>query len=160
MPRQPVPLRSAAAVVALAVGLVPVAPAAAATATPAASATPAATVGLALDVAADGRGPFTPDDGPARDSGPANGVVRTEDSVTYRATVNADGGTAHDERFVLDAPDGTSWDGVPLPCRGPVRRSRADDSPASSATSPVGTPWPSPSCSTSPATCGTATASP
>lgn len=119
MSRQPVPLRSAAAVVALAVGLVPVAPAAAATATPAASATPAATVGLALDVAADGRGPFTPDDGPARDSGPANGVVRTEDSVTYRATVNADGGTAHDERFVLDAPDGTSWDGVPLSCRGP-----------------------------------------
>ena len=74
-------------------------------------------VALAVEVAADGRGAFTPDDGPGGDRGPANGVVRTRDSVTYRVTVNAGGGTAHHERFVLDAPAGTGWAGVPLACR-------------------------------------------
>lgn len=84
----------------------------------AAATAPAAVVGLAVEVAADGRGPFTPEDGPGADRGPANGVVRTRDAVTYRVTVNAGDGTAHHERFVLDAPTGTSWAGVPLACTG------------------------------------------
>ena len=116
MPRHPVPLRSAAAVVALAVALLPVAPIAAVAA--ASAVAPPSTVGLALDVAADGRGPFTPDDRPGGDTGPANGTVRTMDALTYRVTVKAEGATARNERFVLDAPVGTAWAGVPLACRG------------------------------------------
>ena len=86
--------------------------------TAAAATSPAAVVALAVEVAADGRDPFTPDDGPGADRGPANGVVRTRDAVTYRVTVTAGDGTAHHERFVLDAPAGTSWAGVPLACNG------------------------------------------
>lgn len=100
--------------VALAVPSVLLGPAGAA----AAATAPAAVVGLAVEVAADGRGPFTPDDGPGGDRGPANGIVRTRDAVTYRVTVNAGDGTAHHERFVLDAPAGTGWAGVPLACTG------------------------------------------
>ncbi|NUU29890.1 hypothetical protein HP467_17505 [Curtobacterium albidum] len=76
----------------------------------------ATSVALALEVAADGRGPFTPDDQPGGDSGPANGLTRTGDTITYRVTVNATGGTARDERFVIDAPSGTTWEAVPLAC--------------------------------------------
>ena len=100
--------------VALAVPAVLLGPSGAAAAAP----TPEAVVGLAVEVAADGRGPFTPEDGPGADRGPANGVVRTRDAVTYRVTVSAGDGTAHHERFVLDAPTGTSWAGVPLACTG------------------------------------------
>lgn len=99
--------------VVLAVPAVTLGPVAAAAAT-----APASVVGLAVEVAADGRGPFTPEDGPGADRGPANGVVRTRDTVTYRVTVNAGDGTAHHERFVLDAPTGTGWAGVPLACTG------------------------------------------
>lgn len=100
--------------VALAVPAVLLGPTGAVAAVPA----PESVVGLAVEVAADGHGPFTPGDGPGADRGPENGVVRTRDAVTYRVTVNAGDGTAHHERFVLDAPAGTSWAGVPLACTG------------------------------------------
>ncbi|PZF56738.1 hypothetical protein DEJ23_09300 [Curtobacterium sp. MCSS17_008] len=128
MSRRPSSARAAAALAALVVLLTPAVPAAATTAAgagaggspPPRAATPSTTVGLAIEVAADGRGPFTPDDPPGGDSGPANGVVRTRDAVTYRVTVNAGSGTAHDERFVLEAPAGTSWAEVPLACHAPA----------------------------------------
>lgn len=126
MPRYPVPIRSAtagalAALVALSVAAAPAAAVAGPVAPDgpsAASAAPAATVELAVEVAQDGRGPFTPGDQPGGDAGGTNGIVRTLDAVTYRVTVNAGGGTARNERFVLDAPAGTSWAGIPLACRG------------------------------------------
>ncbi|MDM7891216.1 SdrD B-like domain-containing protein [Curtobacterium caseinilyticum] len=127
MPRHHLAARAAAALAASAVLLAPAVPAVADTgssgdsaAPPPAPGGPSATpaVGIAVDVASDGRGPFTPDDRAGGDSGPANGVVRTLDAITYRVTVNATGGTARDERFVLDAPVGTRWAEVPLACRG------------------------------------------
>ena len=117
MSRHPSSTRAAAVLVALVLLLAPAAPAAASGVGGAAPSS-ATSVDLAVEVAADGRGPFTPDDQPGGDSGPANGLVRTRDAVTYRVTVNATGGTARDERFVLDAPAGTSWAEVPLACRG------------------------------------------
>lgn len=128
MSRRPIPLRVTAAVAALVVVSAPAAPAAAgavgagsgSTAGPGVSAAhPRSSVALALEVAADGRGPFTPSDEPGGDRGSNNGIVRTLDAVAYRVTVNASGGTARGERFVLDAPAGTSWSGIPLDCRGP-----------------------------------------
>ncbi|PZF63637.1 hypothetical protein DEJ33_13560 [Curtobacterium sp. MCPF17_047] len=73
-------------------------------------------VGLAIDVLADGAGPFSPDDRPGGDIGPTNGVVRTLDSVTYRVTVNANGGVGHRQRFTVTAPTGTSWAALPAGC--------------------------------------------
>lgn len=82
----------------------------------AAGASTKAHVGMAVEVAEDGNGPFTPDEQPGGDTGPANGVVRTLDEITYRVTVNSTGGPSTHERFTLTAPAGTSWAGVPPRC--------------------------------------------
>lgn len=82
------------------------------------SAASAADVDFALEVVTDGNGPFTPDDQPGGDSGDANGIVRTFDSVTYRASVNSNGGPSTNERFTVTAPEGTSWAGLPSLCAG------------------------------------------
>lgn len=105
--------------VTLAVTLPTAAAAAAATSTdPPSIAATGAVIGLALEIAKDGNGPFTPEDGPGADTGATNGVVRTLDAVTYRVTMNSSGGPSTNERFTLTAPAGTSWAGVPGPCRG------------------------------------------
>ncbi len=109
MSHRPPAVRTTVAVAAAVVLSLPSTPVAAAT---------GPTVAIAIDVAADGRGQFGPDDRPGGDSGPANGVVRTRDAVTYRVTVNAGGQIARNERFVLDAPRGTGWAELPAPCRG------------------------------------------
>jgi len=75
-------------------------------------------VGLAVEVAQDGSGPFTPADGPGADASASNGIVRTLDAVTYRVTMNSTGGASVDERFTLTAPTGTRWAGVPSRCTG------------------------------------------
>lgn len=76
-------------------------------------------VAVAVDVLRDGSGPFTPRDEPGGDSGDANGVVRTMDSVTYRVTMTSTGGPSTNERFTITAPAGTSWSAVPAACTGP-----------------------------------------
>ncbi|GAA1494866.1 SdrD B-like domain-containing protein [Curtobacterium herbarum] len=108
------------AALALAITLAVTSPsvAAAATSTDPPASTTGATVGLAVEIAKDGNGPFTPDDGPGGDRDATNGIVRTLDAVTYRVTMNSTGGTSTNERFTLSAPAGTSWVGVPGPCRG------------------------------------------
>lgn len=109
------------AALALGVTLAVTLPTAAAAATsngPPAIGTTGAVIGLAVELAKDGNGPFTPEDGPGADTGATNGVVRTLDAVTYRVTMNSTGGTSTNERFTLTAPAGTSWAGVPGPCRG------------------------------------------
>lgn len=73
-------------------------------------------IGLVVQVAADGRGQFTPGDGPGADASASNGIVRTFDSVTYRVTMNADGRAVTNERFTLTAPRGTSWASLPAAC--------------------------------------------
>ncbi|WP_181420418.1 SdrD B-like domain-containing protein [Curtobacterium sp. MCBD17_023] len=97
-------------------------PAASTAPSPATSTGPAtstdAEVGLAIEVAKDGNGPFTPDDQPGGDSGAANGIVRTLDAITYRVTMNSTGGASSHERFTLTAPAGTSWAAVPSRCTG------------------------------------------
>lgn len=96
----------------------PTAAAAATSTDPPSTAATGAVVGLALEIAKDGNGPFTPEDGPGADSGAGNRIVRTLDAVTYRVTMNSSGGPSTNERFTLTAPAGTSWAGVPGPCRG------------------------------------------
>jgi len=76
----------------------------------------ATTVELALDVASDGSGPFTPADGAGADSGPSNGIVRTHDHIVYRATVNALDGIAQAETIRVTAPADTSWGALPAEC--------------------------------------------
>lgn len=85
----------------------------------AATAAPRSTVDLAIEVSTDGTGPFTPTDGPGADASATNGVVRTLDAITYRATVNSNAGDSSNERFTLTAPAGTAWAGVPATCSGP-----------------------------------------
>lgn len=79
------------------------------------SAASAADVDFALEVVTDGNGPFTPDQ-PGGDAGEANGIVRTFDTITYRATLNSNGGPSANERFTVTAPAGTSWAGLPSLC--------------------------------------------
>ncbi len=78
----------------------------------------ASTIAMALEVAKDGNGPFTPKDEPGGDASATNGIVRTLDAITYRVTMNSTGGASTNERFTLTAPAGTSWAGVPAPCKG------------------------------------------
>lgn len=78
----------------------------------------AGAIGLAMQVRKDGNGPFTPDDQPGGDTSASNGTVRTLDAITYRVTMNSNGGSSTNETFTLTAPDGTSWAGVPADCAG------------------------------------------
>jgi len=82
------------------------------------SAAPGGAVDLALEVAQDGNGPFTPTEGPGADASATNGIVRTRDAITYRVTMTSTGGASSNERFTLTAPTGTSWAGVPGRCTG------------------------------------------
>jgi hypothetical protein len=83
---------------------------------PAPAASTHAEIAMAIEVAKDGNGPFTPDDQPGGDSGATNGIVRTLDAITYRVTMNSTGGASTHERFTLTAPAGTSWAAVPSRC--------------------------------------------
>ncbi|QWS32741.1 SdrD B-like domain-containing protein [Curtobacterium aetherium] len=86
-----------------------------------------AEVGLAVEVAKDGTGPFTPQDGPGADADAENGIVRTLDAITYRVTMNSTGGSSEHERFTLTAPTGTSWAAVPGRCDGAGSRISGQD---------------------------------
>ncbi|WP_285663567.1 SdrD B-like domain-containing protein [Actinorhabdospora filicis] len=66
----------------------------------------------------DGSAPFGATDQPGDDSGPSNGIVRTNDIITYDVNVNVVGGTAENETFTLTAPEGTEWLQLPTECTG------------------------------------------
>lgn len=83
---------------------------------------PAGTVGLAAKVAKDGNGPFTPDDRPGGDSSGTNGIVRTLDAITYSVEMSVNDGDSVNQRFVVTAPAGTTWAGLPKPCTGAASR--------------------------------------
>lgn len=76
------------------------------------------TIGLHVEVAEDGNGPFTPTDDAGGDTSAENGVVRTMDAITYRVSLNSNDATSTNERFTATAPEGTTWAGVPGVCTG------------------------------------------
>ena len=105
---------SALVLLGVAVGASPPAAAAPAAGPPAVSTD--STIGVAIEVRADGNGPFSPTDEPGGDTGASNGIVRTMDAVTYRVTVSSNDGSSSNERFTVTAPSGTSWAGLPGDC--------------------------------------------
>jgi len=78
-----------------------------------------ASLAIAIHVTADGNGPFTPTDVPGGDSSDANGVVRTNDAVTYAVSISSNGAPATGTTFSVTAPEGTSWAGIPNTCGAP-----------------------------------------
>ncbi|MGV8881972.1 MAG: SdrD B-like domain-containing protein [Rhodoglobus sp.] len=67
----------------------------------------------------DGTATFDAADGAGLDSGPSNGIVRTNDSVTYNVEVRVEGATAENTTFTMVLPLGYEMTGVPALCTGP-----------------------------------------
>ncbi|MGE8447889.1 MAG: hypothetical protein ACN6O1_16890 [Comamonas sp.] len=59
-------------------------------------------------VSADGAGPFDADNNPGNDSGPLNGVVRTQDTVLY--TINYNASNTDSSTITATLPAGMRWD--------------------------------------------------
>ncbi|WP_312526530.1 DUF5979 domain-containing protein [Comamonas sp.] len=59
-------------------------------------------------VSADGQGPFDADNNPGNDSGPLNGVVRTQDTVLY--TINYNASNTDSSTITATLPAGMRWD--------------------------------------------------
>ncbi|WP_312415010.1 DUF5979 domain-containing protein [Comamonas sp.] len=59
-------------------------------------------------VSADGQGPFNADNNPGNDSGPLNGVVRTQDTVLY--TINYNASNTDSSTITATLPAGMRWD--------------------------------------------------
>ncbi|MDO5084191.1 MAG: SdrD B-like domain-containing protein [Arachnia propionica] len=81
-------------------------------------------VGLTLTVSQDGTPDWDADDNAGNDSGPTNGIVRVNDTITYRAQYNANdsagGGVPVDNVTVkLKLPRGLHIDALPAVCSGP-----------------------------------------
>lgn len=89
---------------------------------PAGPVDPAGTVGLAVKVTKDGNGPFSPDDRAGGDSSATNGIVRTLDAITYSVEMSMNDSGSSNQRFVVIAPAGTTWAGLPKPCTGAASR--------------------------------------
>ncbi|RKR75651.1 SdrD B-like domain-containing protein [Frondihabitans australicus] len=85
----------------------------------AAAPVPAGVIQLSIGVTADGSGPFSASQQAGGDTGPSNGIVRTNDTITYSVSVNSNDGHTDNETFSLTAPSGTTWAGVPAQCLGP-----------------------------------------
>ncbi len=75
---------------------------------------PAFTVGLS---AFDGAAPFDSHEGPGRDTGPSNGIVREGDPVTYVVDVGVGEFALRDVEFELPVPRGFSAPFLPEYCR-------------------------------------------
>lgn len=73
-----------------------------------------------VDVAQEGSGPFDADNMPGNDSGPNNGVVRTQDTVLY--TVNYSASDSNSSVITATLPAGMRWDATATAasvCNGP-----------------------------------------
>ncbi len=83
------------------------------------SASPAAALGETLVVVLDQRD-GTPDfdavDGPGLDSSDGNGIVRTNDNLTYLVEISVNDAPATDVSFTLPLPQGVELDAVPPYC--------------------------------------------
>ncbi len=80
---------------------------------------PAAAAGEVLTVLLDqrdGTPGFDADDNPGNDSGPANGVVRTNDNLEYTVEVRVEGGVASNVTVAIPLPQGVEADVLPPFC--------------------------------------------
>lgn len=75
--------------------------------------TPVASVSLTV---VDGAGTFNGDDGPGHDSGPGNGVVRTNDAMTYRVAVGVGESATDETNITLSLPAGVELTALPTWC--------------------------------------------
>ena len=75
-------------------------------------------LGLTVSVSADGTADFSGDDGPGNDSGPNNGIVRVNDTVTYALEYVVKTGTADNLTFSITLPKGMEITEVPGYCSG------------------------------------------
>jgi hypothetical protein len=66
----------------------------------------------------DGTPAFDSSDGPGLDSSATNGIVRTNDTVTYNVEVRVEGGTASNTTFTMVLPQGYGMSEVPRLCVG------------------------------------------
>lgn len=83
------------------------------------AAAPAAGAGETLAVVlsqTDGTAPWNADDLAGHDSGPTNGIVRTNDNITYRVQVSSNGGSADSATVKLVLPRGVQFDALPPYC--------------------------------------------
>lgn len=76
----------------------------------------AAPLSLVARVAADGTAPFDPASSPGMDDGPTNGIVRTNDTITFDVQYNLDSSGAVAPRLHGVLPHGVQWEALPLPC--------------------------------------------
>lgn len=86
------------------------------------TAAPAFAAGETLEVAigqVDGTPAFDATDGAGLDSGDANGIIRTNDTITYNVELRVEGGTADNATFTLTLPLGYELDAIPAVCTGP-----------------------------------------
>lgn len=66
----------------------------------------------------DGTPAFTDSDGPGLDSSATNGIVRTNDNITYDIEVRVDNDAATNTTFTIELPKGTEMQAVPAYCTG------------------------------------------
>jgi hypothetical protein len=86
------------------------------------TAMPAFAAGETLEVAigqVDGTADFDATGGPGRDTGSGNGIIRTNDTITYNVEMRVEGGTASNTTFTMTLPRGYELDAVPAVCTGP-----------------------------------------
>jgi protocatechuate 3,4-dioxygenase beta subunit len=76
----------------------------------AAPASAAPTIGLVYTIKNDGTPSFTATAGPGNDTGPNNGVTRTNDTVTFNWGINVNGGASTGGQIVQTLPVGMIWD--------------------------------------------------
>jgi uncharacterized repeat protein (TIGR01451 family) len=80
----------------------------------------AATLSVAFDDTSAGAGtgsaPFDADNAPGNDSGAANHVVRSHDTITYHWALSANGGTSPNTTVTQTLPAGMAWANLPAYC--------------------------------------------
>ncbi len=64
----------------------------------------------------DGTPAWDSDDNPGNDSGPANGVVRTNDDIEYTIEIRVEDGIASNTAFTFRYPQGVEAEGIPPYC--------------------------------------------
>ncbi len=83
------------------------------------STTSATAVGESLEIVLDqddGTPTFDASDGPGLDSGPNNGIVRTNDNITYQVEVSVNDAPGSDVTFTLPLPRGVELGAIPPYC--------------------------------------------
>lgn len=91
------------------------------------------TASISATIGADGTASFDADNNPGDDSGPNNGIVRVNDTVTYSIQYAVNGDVGKNTTFTLTLPQGMEMTGVPAYCK---TGSSLDPADAGSATLP------------------------